>query len=84
MIMFFKSCRNCTITFDGGRSKRNGLYTIRITTADCQSFCVEIDDASRLSHTANYVFEILSRVSLILSCDGLSLTNDLERCLHWA
>jgi hypothetical protein len=62
MIAFFKTCRNCTITFDGGKSKRNGLYTIHITTADRRSFCVEIDDASRLSHTANYVFEILSRV----------------------
>jgi hypothetical protein len=34
MITFLKSCCNCTITFDGGRSKRNGLYTIHITTVD--------------------------------------------------
>ena len=67
MIEFLKTCRNCTISFDGGKTRKpKGLYTIHITTADRHSFCVEIDDASCPSHTANYVFEILARACLTI------------------
>ena len=67
MIEFLKACRNCTISFDGGKTRKpKGLYTIHLTTTDRHSFCVETDDSSCLSHTTNYVFGVLARVSLTL------------------
>ena len=67
MFKFLKTCHNCTLSLDGGKTRKlKGLYTIHITTADRHSFCVEIDDASCPSHTANYVFEILARACLTI------------------
>lgn len=59
-------CRNLTITFDGGKIRRpKSTYSVHVTTATHHAFCVELDDASQLSHTAKYIFELLERVSTI-------------------
>ncbi|KAI6124073.1 hypothetical protein EDD16DRAFT_1517736 [Pisolithus croceorrhizus] len=39
-------CQNLTITFDGGK----------------HTFCMELDDASQLSHTAKYILEVLEHM----------------------
>ncbi|KAI6107359.1 hypothetical protein EDD16DRAFT_1523291 [Pisolithus croceorrhizus] len=33
-----------------------------VTTATCCTFCMELDDASQLSHTAKYILEVLEHV----------------------
>ena len=59
------TCRNLTITFDGGKIRRpKSTYSVHITTATRHAFCMELDDASQLSHTANYILEVLERVSV--------------------
>lgn len=63
VVSHLKTCRNLTITFDGGKIRKpKSLYTIHVTTATRQSFCMELDDASLLSHTADYILEALERV----------------------
>ncbi|KAF8838962.1 hypothetical protein BDN67DRAFT_906426, partial [Paxillus ammoniavirescens] len=57
------TCRHLTITFDGGKTRQpHSVYSIHVTTADRQTFCVELDDSSRLSHTGEYIFEALDRI----------------------
>ena len=59
------TCRNLTITFDGGKIRRpKSTYSVHVTTATRRAFCMELDDASQLSHTANYILEVLERVSV--------------------
>jgi hypothetical protein len=63
-IAYLKTCRNLTITFDGGKLRSaNGLYSVHVTTPDRRTFCMTLDDASRLSHTGEYIAELLERVS---------------------
>lgn len=52
-----------TITFDGGKLSRTKFWSTHITTGHRQSFCVDLDDASRLSQTGEYVHELLKKVS---------------------
>ncbi|KAG9311131.1 hypothetical protein JVU11DRAFT_9045 [Chiua virens] len=62
---YLKTCHNLTITFDGGKICRpKSLYTIHVTTAGRRSFCMELDDASLLSHTADYILEALEQVNV--------------------
>ena len=54
------TCQNLTITFDGGKIRRpKSTYSVHVTTATHHA-----DDASQLSHTANYILEVLERVSV--------------------
>ncbi|KAF8119348.1 hypothetical protein EV363DRAFT_1199666 [Boletus edulis] len=60
-----QECRNLTITFDGGKIRRpKAIYTIHVTTPERRTFCMAIDDGSRLSHSATYIVEALERVGL--------------------
>ena len=61
---FLSGCQNLTITFDGGKIRRpKSTYSVHVTTASRHTFCMELDDASQLSHTATYILEVLERVS---------------------
>ena len=61
---FLSGCQNLTITFDGGKIRRpKSTYSVHVTTASRRTFCMELDDASQLSHTATYILEVLERVS---------------------
>jgi hypothetical protein len=63
-IKYLRTCRDLTITFDGGKMRSsNGLYSVHVTTAERRSFCLTLDDASRLSHTGEYIAELLDGVS---------------------
>ncbi|KIJ07798.1 hypothetical protein PAXINDRAFT_89809 [Paxillus involutus ATCC 200175] len=65
---YLATCRHLTITFDGGKTRQpHSVYSIHVTTADRRTFCVELDDASRLSHTGEYIFEALDQIRTILA-----------------
>ncbi|KIJ59093.1 hypothetical protein HYDPIDRAFT_162797 [Hydnomerulius pinastri MD-312] len=60
---YLSTCHHLTITFDGGKTRQpHSVYSVHVTTADRRTFCLELDDASRLSHTGEYIFESLDRI----------------------
>ena len=62
--IYLQGCWNLTITFDGGKiCKPKLVYTIHVTSADRHAFCMELDDASMLSHSAEYILEALEQLS---------------------
>jgi hypothetical protein len=64
VIEYLRKCRDLTITFDGGKLRGSkGLYSVHVSTPERRTFCMTLDDASRLSHTGEYISELLLRVS---------------------
>lgn len=64
VIEFLSTQRDVTISFDGGQTRgRTGLYSVHVTTADRQTFCIALNDGSRLSHSADYIIEVINNVS---------------------
>jgi hypothetical protein len=64
VLEYLKGCRDLTIAFDGGKLRcSKGLYSVHVTTAERRTFCLALDDASRLSHTGEYISELLDEVS---------------------
>ncbi|CDO74521.1 hypothetical protein BN946_scf184846.g2 [Trametes cinnabarina] len=57
LIKELQSVRNLTLSFDGGKIRRpRGIYTATVTTpCERQSYLLDLNDASRVSHTANYI-----------------------------
>ena len=56
------------VSFDGGKTRRpRGIYTVTITTPGRQSFLYDLHDASKVSHTAEYLLEILEEVCSVTS-----------------
>ena len=62
MINYLKSCRDLMLTFDGGKLGKKKIFSIHATTVHRQSFCLELDDVSRLSQTGEYIFELAKKV----------------------
>jgi hypothetical protein len=60
---YLKTCTDLQISFDGGKLKKKGFYSVHVTTFDRTSYCLELDDGSRLSHTGEYICELLCLVS---------------------
>ena len=60
---YLRTCTDLQISFDSGKLKKKGFYSVHVTTVDRTSYCLELDDGSRLSHTGEYVCELLSRMS---------------------
>jgi hypothetical protein len=68
-IAYLKTCRDLTISFDGGKIRRpQSVYTVNVTTPDRRSFLVEGDDTSNLSHIGKYNAELLEEVWSWLLC----------------
>lgn len=64
ILKYLRTCRNLTISFDGGKVRRpQAVYTVHATTPDRRTFILELDDAGGLSHTAHYIVDLLDRVS---------------------
>ncbi|KAG7085347.1 hypothetical protein E1B28_002913 [Marasmius oreades] len=61
MLDYLREFHHLQISFDGGKLRRKGFYTVTVTTPHRQSFTIELDDGTRLSHTAKYVMEILEK-----------------------
>lgn len=52
-----------TISFDGGSNRRlQSFYTVHATTIDRRVFLLFADHSPRISHTAEYVHDLITRV----------------------
>lgn len=62
---YLRGERDLTMSFDGGHIRKlKGVYTIHLTTPGRRVFLMGLNDASRVSHTAKYILEILEPVRL--------------------
>lgn len=61
---YLRTCRDLTITFDGGKLRKYKFWSVHVTTPHNESFCLELNDVSRLSQTADYIADILIKVCL--------------------
>ncbi len=69
--------RNLTLSFDGGKTRRpRGVYTVTVTTPARQGFLYDLQDTSKVSHTAEYLLEVMEVVRLAYTTiwDTRSLT----------
>ncbi|TFY73835.1 hypothetical protein EWM64_g10177 [Hericium alpestre] len=63
MMKYLRNCRNLTISYDGGKIRRpRGVYTINATTPERRSYLMDLVDVSCVSHTADYLVEIVKPV----------------------
>ncbi|KAJ7718219.1 hypothetical protein B0H14DRAFT_2643410 [Mycena olivaceomarginata] len=58
---YLQTCRYLTISSDGAKLKRKKFITVHITTVYRQSFCVDLDDVSRISQTGEYFAELFKK-----------------------
>lgn len=73
---FLRKERDLTITFDGGKIRRQkSFYSIHVITAARESFLLELDDASMLSHTAAYIIEQLDEVRATVMAINFNITH---------
>lgn len=67
MYRYLGKQRDLTITFDGGKIRRQkSFYSFHVITPSRERFLIELDDASMLSHTANYIVEQMDEVKGLL------------------
>jgi len=82
-IAYLKTCRDLSISFDGGKIRRpRSVYTVNVTTPDRRSFLVEGDDASNLSHTGKYNAELLEEVGCQLYLQNYLVMGYLQTILE--
>ena len=67
MIKNLKSCHDLMLTFDG-KNLGKKFFSIHTTTVHQQSFCLELDNVTRLSQMGEYIFELAKRCCLITPC----------------
>jgi hypothetical protein len=73
---YLKTCRDLMLTFDGGKLGKKKFFSVHATTVHRQSFCLELDDVSRLSQTGEYIFEVLKKVCFSQSVVENDLTKE--------
>ncbi len=64
-IKYLQTQWDLQISFNGGKLRKLGFYSVHVTDSERNSFCLELDDGSRLSHTGEYVCELLLRVCVL-------------------
>lgn len=62
IINHLKECWDLMLSFDGGKLGKKKFYSIHATTPNRQSFCLDLDDVTRLSQTGEYIYELLKKV----------------------
>jgi hypothetical protein len=63
---YLSKFRHLTLSFDGGRIRRpKGVYTVHVTTPERRPFLQQLSNTSRVSHTADYLTEILFPVCFL-------------------
>ena len=62
IINHLKECWDLMLSFDGGKLGKKRFYSIHATTPNRQSFCLDLDDVTRLSQTGEYIYELLKKV----------------------
>ncbi|KAJ7712808.1 ribonuclease H-like domain-containing protein [Mycena metata] len=63
---YLRTCRFFTISGDGGKLSKKKFISVHITSIHRQSFCVDLDDVSRLSQTGEYFAELFMKIILDL------------------
>ncbi|KAJ6478689.1 hypothetical protein DFH09DRAFT_1379161, partial [Mycena vulgaris] len=63
VIEHLRTCWFLTITIstDGGKLPKKKFVSVHITNVHRQSFCVDLDDVSRVSQTGEYFAELLTK-----------------------
>ncbi|KAH8813669.1 ribonuclease H-like domain-containing protein [Flagelloscypha sp. PMI_526] len=61
IMAYLRDFQDLQIAFDGGSLAHTGYYTITITTPHRQSFTLELDDGTSISHTGEYISEMIGR-----------------------
>ena len=67
IINHLKECWDLMISFDGGKLGKKKFYSIHATTPNRQSFCLDLDDVTRLSQTGEYIYELIKKVNYTMS-----------------
>ena len=57
-----KESRDLMLSFDGGKLGKKKFYSVHATTPNCQSFCLDLDDVTRISQTGDYIYQLLKKV----------------------
>ncbi|KAF8151625.1 ribonuclease H-like domain-containing protein [Crassisporium funariophilum] len=61
IIDHLKGCRDLMLSFDGGKLSKKKFYSVHATTPNRQSFCLDLDDVTRISQTGDYIYELLKK-----------------------
>ncbi|KAF7973529.1 hypothetical protein HWV62_4273 [Athelia sp. TMB] len=73
IVGFLRTQRDLTLSWDGGKTRRQkSFYSIHVITALRQCFLLDLDDASMLSHTADYIVEQVMGVVLKIGAERFS------------
>ncbi|KAI0054381.1 hypothetical protein BV25DRAFT_1806052 [Artomyces pyxidatus] len=73
-VEYLKTCRNLTLSFDGGKTRRRqAFYSIHVTTPQRRSFLIDLDDASYVRHTGNYIKERVDETMMTIGPFNFSL-----------
>ena len=75
IINHLKKCCDLMLSFDGGKLGKKKFYSVHATTPNHQSFCLDLDDVTRLSQTGEYIFELLKKVCNLTLLIFLSSAN---------
>jgi len=62
IITHLQQSQDLNILFDGGKLTKKKFYSVHVTTSSCQSFCLQLDNVSRLSQAGKYLQELLKKV----------------------
>ncbi|KAF8981148.1 hypothetical protein BDQ17DRAFT_1394259 [Cyathus striatus] len=64
--------QDLTLTFDGGMLSKKKFYSVHAMTPNGKAFCLDLDDASHLSQTADYIIGTISQLHDLLTFMSLS------------
>jgi hypothetical protein len=62
IIDHLQKSRDLMLSFDGGKLGKSKFYSVHATTPNRQSFCLELDDVTRISQSGDYIFQLLKVV----------------------
>jgi hypothetical protein len=62
ILTHLQESQDLNISFDGGKLTKRKFYSVHVTTASHQSFCLELDDVAQLSQTGEYLQDLLKKV----------------------
>ena len=62
IINHLKESRDLMLSFDGGKLGKKKFYSVHATTPNRQSFCLDLDDVTRISQTGDYIYQLLKKV----------------------
>ncbi|KAF9000851.1 hypothetical protein BDQ17DRAFT_1327507 [Cyathus striatus] len=58
--------QDLTLTFDGGMLLKKKFYSVHATTPNGEAFCLDLNNASCLSQTADYIIGVMKRWIIVI------------------